>query len=206
MVKRFVSNYFVESVLILVLVILGMVSYIFASSLNSTLNSDITYATSDILPTRAIPVLKEETVKYARPYKESDIKIVKSFYDYQSENNKEDSIIYYENTYIENQGTDYSNGKTFEVLTIADGTVLKVTNDDIVGTTIKIKHNDGNISIYQSLSDSKVKEQDKVSKGEVIGTNGVSKMEEDLKEHLHLEIYVNNVLVNPEKFFKEQGV
>lgn len=200
MLKKFISNYFVESVLVLVLVILCMVSYIFANSLKSS-DENLVYVSKEVLPTAVVPVIKEDTTSFVRPYKDENMKIVKNFYDYKSDDNSEDSIIYYENTYIENQGVDYANGKSFEVLSIADGTVLKVTSDDIVGTTIKIKHNDGTISVYQSLSESKVKENDKVNKSEVIGMSGTCKMSEDLKEHLHFELYVNNILVNPETFF-----
>lgn len=205
MVKRFISNYFVESVLVLVLIILCMASYVFANSLNLKENENLRYVSEDVLPINTIPVLQEEKTTYVRPYKDQDIKIVRNFYDYTNKDNKEDTIIYYENTYIENQGVDYANGKIFDVLSIADGTVMKVTTDDIVGTTIKIKHEDGTISVYQSLSEATVKENDVVNKGEVIGKSGTCKMSEELKEHLHFELYVNNILVNPEKFFNEQG-
>ena len=65
----------------------------------------------------------------------------KSYYDYKAEEeNQEASIIYYENTYIQNTGVDYVSKEVFDVNSIADGTVISVTQDDIVGQTIKIKH------------------------------------------------------------------
>lgn len=200
MIKKFINKYFVESVLVLGLVILCMVSYILANSLNKSMDDDMVYISNEVLPSKSIPVLKEEDTSYRRPYNDENIKIVKNYYDYQKEN-KEDTISYYENTYIENKGVDYANGKKFDVIAVADGIVTKVTNDDIVGITIKIKHNDNNISSYQSLSEAKVQEGDMINKGEVIGVSGSNKLNEELKDHLHFELYVNDKLVNPEIFF-----
>ena len=203
--KRFFQKYFVESVLVGVLIILCLVSYIFASSIDmkEEKKEDYIYVTKEILTDNVKATISEDktTATYTRPYKDESVKIVKNFYDYEDTNNQENAIIYYENTYIQNTGVDYAGDKTFEVLAVADGTVMQVTNDDIVGTTIKIQHNDGSVSVYQSVSNVTVQENDKVSKNEVIAKSGTNTMSSDLKDHLHFELYINNALVNPEKYF-----
>ena len=113
----------------------------------------------------------------------------------------ENSIIYYENTYIQNTGVDYTSKEVFDVNAIADGTVIAVKKDDIVGNTVKIEHNNDMISVYQSINEVSVKEKDQVTKGQVIGKSGTNSIGSDLGNHLHFELYKNNILVNPEEVF-----
>ncbi len=205
MLKRFISKYFVESALVLVLTILCMVSFIFARQYERANKNDenIIYTSEEILPNNTTPVVKEEKneISVIRPYDSKDIKVVKKYYDSTSKEDQTDAIIYYEGTYIQNKGTDYAGSNNFSVLAIADGDVLSVTTDDIVGTTVKIKHSNNLISVYQSLSEANVKEKDHINQGEVIGKSGTNEMCKDLNDHLHFELYVNNVTVNPESYF-----
>lgn len=57
------------------------------------------------------------------------------------------------------------------------------------------------ISVYQSVNDVKVKENDEVTKGQVIATSGTNNINSELGNHLHFELYNQNILVNPEDFF-----
>lgn len=209
-IRKFIKKYFVESVLVGVLVILCLASYIFARSLDmaSKDKENYTYVSSEILNDNVIATIKQENKKneaskVQRPYQDKNVKIVKNYYDYENSENQENSIIYYENTYIQNQGIDYSAGKTFEILSVADGEVISVTNDDIVGTTIKIKHDNDLISVYQSVEDVTINEKDKVTRGEVIAKSGTNAMGSDLGDHLHFELYVNGKSVNPENYFNK---
>ena len=70
----------------------------------------------------------------------------------------------------------------------------------INGKTVEIKHENGLISIYQSLKEVNVKKNDIVTKGQVIGMSGTNEMEKDLGNHLHLEIYENGQANNPENY------
>ena len=106
---------------------------------------------------------------------------------------------------MQNTGTDYTSDEIFDINAISDGTVTSITTDDIVGTTIKIEHQNNMISIYQSVKDVKVKEKDTVTKGQVIATSGTNNISSDLGNHLHFELYKDNVLVNPEEIFTNQG-
>ena len=159
-----------------------------------------------------MPVSKEEitetskNISITRPYTSKNIEIGKNYYNYKDEEqNQEDSIIYYENTYIQNTGIDYISKEIFDINAVQDGKVISVTTDDITGTTIKIEHKNNIISVYQSVKDIKVKEQEQVKKGQIIATSGTNNISSDLGNHLHFELYKDNALVNPEDYFQEQG-
>ena len=148
-----------------------------------------------------IPVINNGSV-ILRPYTASDVKIAKSFYDYKAEAEKQkDAIIYYENTYMQNSGVDYKGDDVFDVVAILDGEVTSVKNDEILGTIVEIKHSNNIISIYQSLSDVSVKENDKLLAGQLIGKSGESNINKDMGKHLHFELYYKGQLVNPEEYY-----
>ena len=88
-----------------------------------------------------------------------------------------------------------------KVVSILSGEVISVTDNDIVGKTVKVRHNDKLISIYQSLGEVAVKEHDKIKQGDVIGTSGTNEINSALKNHLHFELVINGVYVNPEKYY-----
>ena len=148
-----------------------------------------------------VPVVSTD-VLIARPYVNASVKIVKNFYDYKSDStNQEESIVYYGNTYMQNSGVDYGMGEEFDVVSILDGTVMEVIDDDIVGKTVKIKHSNELISVYQSMGSIDVKQDDKVTQGMIIGRSGLANVSSDLGNHLHFELYYNGMVVNPEEYY-----
>ena len=161
------------------------------------------FVTSEILPNNSIPVIleTEETV-IKKPYDGQGVTIAKSFYDYKkSEEDQQSSIIYYQDTYIQNTGVDYASETEFAILAILGGKVMSITEDDIVGKTIKIKHSNDMISVYQSLKETNVKIDDEVMQGQKIGISGNNEIHSEISNHLHFELYVSNKLVNPEEFY-----
>lgn len=152
---------------------------------------------------RDIPVVSTNNT-IVKPYLSDDVKIAKSFYDYKdSTDNQEKAIIFYENTYMQNSGVDYASENVFDVISILDGTVISVENNDIMGTTIEIRHNNDLISVYQSLSDVTVSKDDKVIQGQIIAKSGLSNIEKDMGNHLHFELYHKGKIVNPEEFYNK---
>lgn len=135
-----------------------------------------------------------------KPFNDASVKIVNSFYDYKEENH-EDSIIYYENTYMPNTGIIYKGDETFDVLSIYEGEVIKIEEDEIMGTIVTIKHSENVLSIYQSLKDIKVKEGDLVNKQDIIGTSGKNNLSSNIGDHLHFELIINGQNVDPEKYY-----
>ncbi len=150
-----------------------------------------------------IPVVST-SVKIVRPFLDSSVSIAKTFYDYEGEaEEQENSILFYEDTYIQNSGVDYASTNQFDVISILDGTVISVEENDILGTTVEIRHSNDLISIYQSLSDVSVKKDDQIIQGQIIAKSGVSNINKELGNHLHFELYYKGKIVNPEEYYNK---
>ena len=155
--------------------------------------------TSDIVPTIS------EAKKLIKPYTDEKVTVGKSFYDYKAEaSNQEKSITYYDGSYIQNSGIDYVLDQTFDVVAVLDGTVTNVKQDDILGTIVEIKHDNNYVTTYQSLSDVTVKKDDIVTQGQVIGKSGTNKLDKDMGNHLHFELYTNGQVVDPNLYIDKE--
>lgn len=150
-----------------------------------------------------IPVVSTSN-SIVRPYLDVSVSIGKTFYDYEGTlEEQEKSIIYYEDTYMQNSGVDYVSMNVFDVVSILDGTVISVEDNDILGTTIEIRHSNNLISVYQSLSDVDVEENMVVVQGQILAKSGTSNINKDLGNHLHFELYYNGEVVNPEEYYNK---
>lgn len=185
--------------------LLGIIYAIESVVLTARYNEEeIDYVNKTIFEEENIPVVKEEKV-IIRPYANSEIRIIKSFYDYKADaNSQQNSLILYENTYLPSSGVSYGGIDNFDVLAIHDGTVTSITEDNLLGTIIEITHENNMISIYQSMGELNVKENQKVNQGEVIGKSGVCNIEKDLNNHLHFELIINGMVVNPESYYNKK--
>ncbi len=99
-------------------------------------------------------------------------------------------------------GIDYRAEKGTNVISAWDGTVTKVYKDNYWGYCVEILHGGNVTSIYRNLDEKiNVKERDKVKRGQAIATVGDSAVVEKRDEaHLHFEICVNGVPINPESY------
>ena len=88
------------------------------------------------------------------------------------------------------------------VCAAADGTVYTVYNDEMMGTTIVIRHEDGYVTTYSSLSDQvTVKAGDSVQMGQTIGHAGSSALLEcAIGDHVHFSVTQNGKTMDPESF------
>ena len=151
-----------------------------------------------------IPVINQ-TKKIIRPYQDNTVKVLKNFYDYQSDETlQKSSILVHDNNYIQNSGVDYGKETEFEVISILEGTVVNVKEDDSLKGTVEIKHENGFISVYQSLKDIKVKKDQVISQGQVLGTATTNELDKDLGNHLHFELIVSGQNVNPEIYLDRE--
>ena len=163
-------------------------------------DDDYDYITRTVVDDSVPVVNTKETIK--RPYTAGDVKIVKNFYDYQAEaSEQQNSIIVHDNTYLQNSGVSYGTEQVFDVVAILDGTVSKVSQDELLGNIVEITHNNEIISIYQSLGEVSVKENDVVNQGQVIGKSGSANISTDLGNHLYFELVVKGSIVNPENYY-----
>ena len=152
-------------------------------------------------PTNDMPVVNTEP-QIIRPYVNDNVRVVKNYYDYKADNaSQEESILYYGDTYMQNSGIDYASDASFEVVSILDGTVMEVVDDEIMGKTVKIKHSNDLISVYQSMGSVDFKVNDTVGQGAIIGTSGENNISRDLGNHLHFELYYKGNVVNPDDYY-----
>ena len=98
---------------------------------------------------------------------------------------------------------DFGLADTFDVVSVLDGTVLDVREDELLGNIVEIKHDNDLISSYQSLSEVKVKKNDTVKQGQVIGKSGTNTIDQDMGNHLHFELYKSGEIVDPSKYFDQ---
>ena len=172
---------------------------------NNPTEEDIEYVNSSIIndDEKDREVIKED-VKMVKPYTDENVQVLKYFYDYQANaDSQEKSILYHENTYIQNSGMDFGLENTFDVVSVLDGTVVDVREDELLGTVVEIKHDNDFISSYQSLSEVSVKKNDTVKQGQVIGKSGTNTIDQDLGNHLHFELYKSGEVVDPSKYFDQ---
>lgn len=171
---------------------------------NNPTEEDIEYVNSSIIDDKEDREVIKEDVKMVKPYTDENVQVLKYFYDYQAEaETQEKSILYHENTYIQNSGMDFGLTDTFDVVSVLDGTVVDVREDELLGTVVEIKHDNDFISSYQSLSEVSVKKNDTVKQGQVIGKSGTNTIDQDLGNHLHFELYKSGEVVDPSKYFDQ---
>ncbi|MEH7249384.1 M23 family metallopeptidase [Neobacillus niacini] len=135
-----------------------------------------------------------------------DTTVKMEFYDDNaSEDKQEAALVFYNNTYYEHTGIDFTSkdGETFDVVSALSGTVTRVDEDATLGNVIEIEHDKGIVTQYQSVKDVKVKVGDKVKQGQVIAMAGQSLFDEESGTHVHFEVRKDGVAVNPTNYFNK---
>lgn len=190
---------YVLYVVCLVLLISGL--FLFKEKPQTTLEAP--FSVMNILDKVTFPVVNEKDNVIGRPYSGNKVAIVQSYYDYKgNESEQTNSIIYYQDTYIQNCGVSYSSdGEPFEVVAVLDGEVIEVKEDTLLGNIIKVKHSESVISVYQSVDDINVSVGDNVTKGTTLATSSTSNIRSTLNNHLYFELLIDGVNVNPEEYY-----
>jgi murein DD-endopeptidase MepM/ murein hydrolase activator NlpD len=101
-------------------------------------------------------------------------------------------------------GMDFAAAAGTAVRAAAEGTVYTIFEDDTLGMTIVIRHDNGYVTTYASLGkDLAVAVGDRVELGQTIGYVGCSALlETALGDHLHFSVTCDGVSVDPEVFFQ----
>jgi len=101
-------------------------------------------------------------------------------------------------------GVDIAAEAGTPVLSAADGTVYTVYDDETMGTTVVIRHQDGYTTKYACLSpEVSVAAGDEVVMGQQIGTVGTSALlESALGPHVHFSVTCDDSPVNPADFLR----
>lgn len=159
---------------------------------------DVTYV-SNVILNDVVPVASVDSV-FSNPYSTENVKIARYYYNLEDDADKQkESIVFYNNTYMPNTGIDYTNEETFDVLAIMDGSVIEIKEDEMLGKIVEIRHDNNIISSYAGLSEISVQKGEQVTTGTKIGISGTSKINENLGNHLHLEIYKDGINIDPLK-------
>lgn len=129
-------------------------------------------------------------------------KVMNFFDDQASKEEQQKALVKYEDTFMPHTGIDLkaTDGKSFDVTAALPGKVTKVENDPLVGQTVEIEHADKMVTVYQSLEKITVKPGDEVTQGQVLGSAGRNVYEKDAGIHLHFEVRVDGVPVDPDQY------
>ena len=99
-------------------------------------------------------------------------------------------------------GMDLAAAAGTAVCAAADGTVYTVYNDEMMGTTVVIRHENGYVTTYASLAEQvTVRPGDQVELGQTIGYVGASALLEcAVGDHVHFSVTQDGNAVDPEDF------
>ena len=162
----------------------------------SKADDNYTYVNNSIISSN-VPVVKEEKIM-VKPYTSEKVEISKKFYDTNaSDEEKQNSLIYYNDTYMQNSEILYKSSETFDVVNVLDGTVVDVKKDEVLGNVVEVKHSNNLISTYEGLSTVNVKKDQLLKQGDVIGKSGKLELGESLENSLLFELIKDGKYVNP---------
>ena len=180
--KKIVMNY-VYAVLIGILVIACAVTIALVSTNNSNNRADIGDDGIDVSTTTYVVPMQNATI--VKDYSGSELQY-------------NDTLRQWEI----HKAIDFQAGDDLNVYAVADGTVSNDYTHYLEGTVIEISHSDGIVSIYKSLnSEVSVAVGDNVSAGQIIGQVADSMAQEsNTGTHLHFEMTVNGVKVDPNDY------
>lgn len=178
--KRFFSNYgyyFALGLSVLVLVVLFALAF---SSKPATINES-----NDFEP------VSSPVITFSTPV--SEVNLLKGY---------SNSALQYNSTlklWQAHKAIDFSAEEGTDVFAVMDGKVVEVTYNYMLGNIVKLDVGGGMVVVYASLqSDIPVKQGDSVKKGSVIGHVGsTAKSESSDGPHLHLEVWLDDVNVDP---------
>ena len=159
-----------------------MLSLLVLNKVNTTKVSsndeNYTYVNGSII-TKTVPTISEKTneVVIEKPYTSDKVSIYKKFYEKEgTDQERENAILFYNNTYVQNTGLIYKGEEQFDVISVLNGTVVDVKDDETLGKVVEIKHDNNLITTYQGLSNVTVKKNQTVNQGDIIGKSGKIKI------------------------------
>lgn len=102
------------------------------------------------------------------------------------------------------KGLDISAKNGAEVKSLLDGKVVSIFKDDQHGVSVKIKSDNDTIVVYSNLSkETKVKKDQDIKSGEVLGTVGnTGEIESQDESHIHVETFKGKDYIDPMNLIK----
>ena len=126
MKRRKLKPFVVPSLIMIGIVAVTLTAGLVGTSLNKKGNKENIDYVSNIILDNDVAVINT-TTKVINPYTDQSVTIGKYFYDYKgTKENQEKSIVYHDNTYMQNSGIDFVSENEFDVISVLDGTVTDV--------------------------------------------------------------------------------
>ncbi len=206
MKKRKLKGFVLPTVYILVIGVLFISISFLGNTLQSQINYDEDLSVNALQEEDATPVIKnEEEVKESKivkPFTSEKVSVSKSYYSKEDdEKTQQNSLVYYEQTYLQNSGILYSADETFDIINVYDGTVTNVSKDEILGNVVEITHNPNLKTVYYSLGEIAVAKDDVITGGTIIGKSGDNLLDDEKDNCLLFEVYYNGNAIDPEEFY-----
>lgn len=182
-------------VLCATLVVSGVKTYL-------TNREEMKFTIDNVFDEDTTPVVKTETNTIVKPYIAESVKVGRYFYDFESDEKKqENSLILYEDTYMQNNGVDYVDSKNFDIVAILDGEVISIEDSEVYGKVVTIKHNDNLKSVYSNVDGVLVSIGYKVHQGEIFAMSAKPKLQSDYESMLHFEVFYKESAIDPENMY-----
>ena len=112
------------------------------------------------------------------------------------------------NHFAVHRGVAFDGEAGTPVMAAFGGTVTRVVssgNDQFNGNQVHIYHGDGLVTIYEAMGDVNVTVGQTVQRGQVIGAMGRAGRKAELGNHLHFEVQVDGVSVDPFLFLPDDA-
>lgn len=200
MTKRKLKGYVKPTIFMICIFTIIFSAMFITKNLQKTNESDESYVVNSIIED-VTPVISVPEKTIIKPYTNESVKISKSFYEKDgSEEEQQNSLIYYENTYLPNSGVVYASEEEFDVVSVLDGTVIDIKQDEILNTVVYVSHNSNLTTIYYGLKDVNLKVNDTIKQQDIIGKSTSNKFCTE-KNSMLFEVNYNGQVLNPENFY-----
>ena len=139
--------------------------------------------------------------KFSLPLKENYV-ISREFFDLDSDiETLSMAVMSNGKTFVESRGLSFStvDNKVFNVYNVLPGEVTSVVDntDTLAGYSVTIKHDNGVVSTYSSLSSVNVIVGDILKESSIIGVSGTNVNDIGAKIHVHVTVTVDGEYINP---------
>lgn len=193
----------VVPVVYLVLVACIFVGLLFFGKNFSKIKNGLDLSVISLFKNNVSDVVEIANENIIKPFSSEKVIINKNYYDRNSnDESKINSIIKYEDTYMQNTGILYSSDEEFDVIASLPGKVTSVMKDELLGNVIYIEYNTNTTIAYYGVDNSNLKIGDGVNQGDIIGKSSTCNFDDSIKYNLLFEVYLNGKLTNPNEFFQ----
>ena len=209
MSKRNFKLFVVPAIYVIAILVFGTSMYLLERIINTArfdVNEEMEYVDKEIVTDNEyIPVVVTENT-IIKPFYIDGVTLNKPFYNYEGEEkDQEESLIIYKDTYMQNTGVDYKYTESFDVVSVLEGTVIDIVDNEILGKVVKIRHSNDLVSVYGCLSEVNVSKDTVVSRGMMIGKGGTCSLYPN-DYNLHFELIYQGKNINPvDSYEKTEG-